>query len=104
MSGAVTRVVATKRFGTANVEVAVRDINEQHGFDAIVHPTNERMALDGKIGAAIRAKADAAALAEAYRKLPPLERCSAALTAVTGLASQNVIHCRARSTGMHPKA
>lgn len=99
MSGAATRVVATRRFGTAVVEVAVGDITEQHGFDAIVHPTNERMALDGKVGAAIRAKADAAALAEACRKLPPLERCSAALTAVTGLPSPNVIHCRAPRHG-----
>ena len=94
MSGAATRVVATRRFGTAVVEVAIGDITEQHGFDAIVHPTNERMALDGKVGAAIRAKADAAALAEACRKLPPLEKCSAALTPVLGLCSPNHIHCR----------
>ena len=92
-------VVATRRFGTALVEVAVGDITEQRGFDAIVHPTNERMALDGKVGAAIRAKADAAALAEACRKLPPLERCSAALTAVKGLPSPNIIHCRAPRHG-----
>jgi O-acetyl-ADP-ribose deacetylase (regulator of RNase III) len=52
------------------------------------------MALDGKVGAAIRAKADAAALAEACRKLPPLERCSAAMTPVLGLCSPNLIHCR----------
>ncbi len=99
MSGAATRVVASRRFGTAVVEVAVGDITEQHGCDAIVHPTNERMALDGKVGTAIRAKADAAALAEACRKLPPLERCSAALTAVTGLPSPNIIHCRAPRHG-----
>lgn len=94
MSGAATKIVATRRFGTAVVEVAIGDITEQDGFDAVVHPTNERMALDGKVGAAIRAKADAAALAEACRKLPPLERCSAALTPVIGLCSPNLIHCR----------
>ena len=99
MPGAATRGVATRRFGTALVEVAVGDITEQHGFDAIVHPTNERMALDGQVGAAIRAKADAAALAEACRKLPPLERCSAALTTVKGLPSPNIIHCRAPRHG-----
>lgn len=99
MSGTATKVVATRRFGTAVVEVAIGDITEQHGFDAIVHPTNERMAFDGKVGAAIRAKADAAALVEACRKLPPLERCSAALTAVKGLPSPNIIHCRAPRHG-----
>lgn len=94
MSGAATRIVATRRFGSAVVEVAIGDITGQDGFDAIVNPTNERMALDGKVGAAIRAKADAAALAEACRKLPPLEMCSAALTPVIGLCSPNLIHCR----------
>jgi len=100
MSVAAKKIVATKRFGTAVVEVSVGDITEQYGFDTIVLPTNERMARDGKVGAAIRVKTDAAALAEACRKLPPLERCSVALTAVTGLPSPNIIHCRAPQLGV----
>lgn len=47
MSSAETKMVATRRFGAAVVEVVIGDITEQYGFDAIVHPTNERMALDG---------------------------------------------------------
>lgn len=89
-----TRVVESRRFGNALVEVALGDVTAQDGFDAFAHPTNSRMALDGKVGAAIRAKADAAALAEACLKLAPLEKCSAALTPVFGLGSPNVIHCR----------
>jgi hypothetical protein len=38
MSGMATKVVATRRFGTAVVEVAIGDITGQEGFDAIVHP------------------------------------------------------------------
>lgn len=89
-----TRVVASRRFGNALVEVALGDVTAQEGFDVFAHPTNSRMALDGKVGAAIRAKADAAALAEACLSLAPLEKCSATLTPVFGLGSPNVIHCR----------
>ena len=94
MAVVTTRVVASRRFGNALVEVALGDVTEQDGFDAVVHPTNAKMALDGKVGAAIRAKADTAALAEACLKLPSLEMCSAALTPVLGLCVPNLIHCR----------
>jgi O-acetyl-ADP-ribose deacetylase (regulator of RNase III) len=94
MAAVNTRVVASRRFGNALVEVALGDVTGQDGFDAVVHPTNAKMALDGKVGAAIRAKADTAALAEACLKLPSLEMCSAALTPVLGLCVPNLIHCR----------
>jgi len=74
--------------------VALGDVTAQEGFDVFAHPTNSHMALDGKVGAAIRAKADAAALTEACLSLAPLEKCSVTLTPVFGLGSPNVIHCR----------
>lgn len=94
MAAMTTRVVASRRFGNALVEVALGDVTEQDGFDAVVHPTNAKMALDGKVGAAIRAKADTAALTEACLKLPLLEKCSATLTPVLGLCVPNLIHSR----------
>lgn len=89
-----TKVIASRRFGNAHVEVALGDVIAQIGFDAFIHPTNARMALDGNIGAAIRAKSDSTALAEACLKHVPLEKYSAVLTPVIGLGCPNVIHCR----------
>lgn len=99
MSSAETKMVATRRFGAAVVEVVIGDITEQYGFDAIVHPTNERMALDGGVGVAIRKKADVVALEEACREFLPLEKCSVALTPVAGLCSSNLIHLRGPRLG-----
>lgn len=96
-----TRVAASRRFGNALVEVALGDVTAQVGFDAFAHPTDSCMSLDGKVGAAIRAKADVATLAEACLKLAPLKKCSAALTPVFGLGSPNVIHCRGPRQGEH---
>lgn len=99
MSNVEIKIVATRRFGTAVVEVAIGDITEQYDFDAIVHPTNDRIALDGGVGVSIRKKVNVAALEEACQEFIPLEKCSVILTPVAGFCSSNLIHLRGPNFG-----
>lgn len=86
--------LAVRRLGAVQVEVVVGSLADSLGVAAVVNPTSASMGLDGGVGFSLAQRANGVELAEACRKLAPLEVARAVVTPGFGLPTANIIHCR----------